>query len=148
MISFIIYYQLSYCAPYFQKSIDDLYRIRGKVTWIQTSDPRVSGPMADLSDDSGSEDEDEKRRLKMAKEIARRQSEPAANLNFPAKNRSKKVSGMRIRSPPPPSATGNRDRDRNRKSCSSTEEDGEIIQEGNSLSSRLWQGGHNCWLGG
>ena len=91
--------------------------------------------MADLSDDSGSEDEDEKRRLKMAKEIARRQSEPAANLNFPAKNRSKKGSGLRIRSPPPPSATGSRDRDRNRKSSSSTEEDGEIIQEGNSSSS-------------
>ena len=105
---------------------------------MRTSDPWVSGPMADLSDDSGSEDEDEKRRLKMAKEIARRQSEPATNLNFPAKSRSKKASGLRIRSPPPPSAsasasaTGNRDRDRSRRSSSSTEEDGEIIQEGKS----------------
>jgi len=73
--------------------------------------------MRDISDESGS-DEEEDKRLSLAREIARRQSEPATN--FAAKNRSKKKS--RFRSPPPTS--------RVRQSSSSTEEDGEIIQEG------------------
>ena len=74
--------------------------------------------MRDFSDESASDDEEDKR-LSLAREIARRQSEPATN--FCGKNRPKKVS--RFRSPPPIS--------RVRQSSSSTEEDGEIIQEGN-----------------
>jgi hypothetical protein len=77
--------------------------------------------MNDLTDESGSDDDDfeEKSRLKMAKEIARRQSEPATH--FSGKARVRKVSA-RARSPPPGA--------RNRKHSSSTEEDGEIPAEG------------------
>ena len=75
--------------------------------------------MCDLSDDDSDEDEDEKRRLRLAKEIARRQSEPAAN--FAAKSRSKNI--PRFRSPPPMSCRARQ------SSSSSTEEDGEIIPD-------------------
>ena len=75
--------------------------------------------MGDITDSSESDDEDEKRHLLLAREIARRQSEPAAN--FLSKNGAKRVS--KCRSPPPLLS-------RDRQLSSSTEEDGEIIQEG------------------
>ena len=74
--------------------------------------------MRDFTDSSDSDDEEEKRRLCLAREIARRQSEPATN--FLSKNGAKKLS--KCRSPPPLS--------RDRQLSSSTEEDGEVIQEG------------------
>lgn len=72
------------------------HRGRGEGPAVRVKEIHPGGINEDLSEDSdGEADQEEKLRLRQAKETARRQSEPAFPSNVQRKS-------SRVRSPPPP----------------------------------------------